>query len=159
MSLVLIMDSAVHASNSAKKFGGKAKDYLDIHEFLDSSKAFIGDNRHRALTHNTWFIREVIPRIFGRTRLNSSKKQYSTVAVAERHVLEDFDMLFVPTPQDFLHEIPMQDWMDNARRKALPPSRQVVGPAKRPSSIQRKTQFPDDWERPNRCGGGLGLID
>jgi hypothetical protein len=43
----------VHAESSAKKFGGEAGDYQELHEFMDSSKAFLGDNRHRALFHST----------------------------------------------------------------------------------------------------------
>ena len=39
----------VHAVSSAKKFGGIWEDYIDIHEFLDSSKAVMSDLRHRAL--------------------------------------------------------------------------------------------------------------
>lgn len=41
----------IHAQSSAKKFGGIWEDYISIHEFLDSSKSVIADNRHRALTH------------------------------------------------------------------------------------------------------------
>ena len=37
-----------HAENSARKFGGKAEDYLPIHNWFDESKAFFPDFRHRA---------------------------------------------------------------------------------------------------------------
>ena len=43
----------IHSESSAKKFGGKAEDYLEVHEFMDSSKAFCSDNRHRTLFHST----------------------------------------------------------------------------------------------------------
>jgi hypothetical protein len=46
----------VHAELSAKRFGGKPEDYIDIHELLDSTKATISNNKHRFLTHNSWFI-------------------------------------------------------------------------------------------------------
>ena len=39
-----------HAESSARKFGGKAEDYLPIHNWFDESKAFLADFRHRALT-------------------------------------------------------------------------------------------------------------
>lgn len=53
----------IHSRSSAKKFGGKWEDYLDIHEFMDSSKGGIADYRHRALAHNSWFIMTVLPRV------------------------------------------------------------------------------------------------
>jgi len=56
----------IHAQSSARKFGGQPEDYLEIHDFLDSSKAVFPDNRHRALTHNSWFI-FVVERVFGHT--------------------------------------------------------------------------------------------
>lgn len=40
----------IHAISSAKKFGGKWTDYIEIHELIDSSKSVLSDNRHRALT-------------------------------------------------------------------------------------------------------------
>ena len=156
------MQSAEHAARSAKEFGGKMEDYLDIHVFLDSSKATINDARHRALTHNSWFIREVIPRVFGQTRRNSARKTYSTVDVAERHVLEDFNMLFVPTPQDFLAAIPLQDWMDNARNNDVPPSREALKEVAKykvtPFSRDSVLEIPE-LTRPKRRCAGRGVID
>lgn len=46
----------VHAESSVRKWGGKPEDYMPIHNLMDSSKGTIADSRHRALTHNTWFI-------------------------------------------------------------------------------------------------------
>lgn len=54
----------VHARSSARRFGGQPEDYLAIHDLLDSSKAVFPDNRHRALTHNSWFF-FIVERIFG----------------------------------------------------------------------------------------------
>ena len=45
--------SDIHASNTAKKFGGTISDYIEIHEMIDSSKAYLGDNRHRSIFHHT----------------------------------------------------------------------------------------------------------
>lgn len=112
----------IHARNSVKHFGGKPEDYLDIHEFIDLSGAAFPDLRHRALTHNTWFIKVVIPKAFGQIRTNSEGKEYSTVLVAQWHVLEDFDGRFIPSPQDFLAGIPFAPWMDNGKDGASPPS-------------------------------------
>lgn len=104
----------VHAESSARRFGGKASDYEDVHVFLDSSKAAFPDNRHRAATHNAWFIREVVPRVFGYTRVNSDGKTYSTIDVAEQHVSEDFHG-FIPSLCDFLTSMEFADWMNNGR--------------------------------------------
>ena len=53
----------IHAKSSAKRFGGIWEDYVEIHKLMDSSKGAIADNRHRCLTHNSWFISEIIERI------------------------------------------------------------------------------------------------
>jgi hypothetical protein len=93
---------------------------MDIHEFLDSSKGTIADNRHRALTHNAWFLSAVLPRVFGETRINSDGKVYSVRDVGEQHVLEDYGGRFIPSAQDFLAEMDFRDWMQNGR--GVPPS-------------------------------------
>ena len=110
----------LHALSSAKKFGGVWQDYLELHEFLDSSKSVVATNIHRALTHNSWFISFIIPKIFGETGVNSDGKIYSTRDVAEQHVLEDYNMKFIPSAQDFLGEINFQPWMNNG--EGCPPS-------------------------------------
>ena len=107
----------VHAKNSAKKFGGKPEDYLPIHNLMDSSKGTIGDNRHRCLTHNSWFISADGPleRIFGVIIKNSDGKDISVRDIGEQHILEDFGMRFIPTPQDYLQEMEMKSWMNNSK--------------------------------------------
>ena len=54
----------IHAKSSAKRFGGLPADYEEIHDFMDSSKAFIADNRHRAIFHSSAGI-FYIEKIFG----------------------------------------------------------------------------------------------
>lgn len=54
----------IHAESSARRWGGKPEDYIEIHNLLDSSKGTIADSRHRALTHNAWFLSEILERIF-----------------------------------------------------------------------------------------------
>jgi hypothetical protein len=103
----------VHALSSSKKFGGKPEDYIDIHNLMDSSKAVIADNRHRALTHNSWFIGTILEKIFGVTRKNSAGKTYSVRDVGEQHVLEDYGFKFIPSAQDFIAEMEYKDWMQN----------------------------------------------
>lgn len=131
------MKPHVHAERSAAQFGGRASDYLAIHELLDSSRAAFPDVRHRVATHNTWFITEVIPRVFGATFRNSEGQTVSSRAVAEKHVSEDFGNLFIPSLQDYAGEIEMRPWMDNARDGDLPPSRKkMVGRPLRPPTEQ-----------------------
>lgn len=107
----------IHAKNSARKFGGKPEDYLPIHNLLDSSKSTIGDNRHRCLTHNSWFIGADGPleKIFGVVIKNSDGKDVSVRDVGEQHILEDFGMRFIPTPQDYLQEMEIKKWMNNEK--------------------------------------------
>lgn len=112
----------LHAISSAKKFGGIPDDYMPIHEFMDSSKAVIADNRHRALTHNSWFIGTVIPRVFGETfKRPSDSKVISSRDIAEQHVLEDYKNKFIPSAHDFISLIPFEMWMQNAQ-KGIPQS-------------------------------------
>ena len=107
----------IHSKNSARKFGGKPEDYLAIHNFMDSSKGAIGDNRHRALTHNSWFVSADGPleRIFGVVIKNSDNKEVSVRDIGEQHILEDFGMKFIPTAQDYLQEMEFKSWMNNGR--------------------------------------------
>jgi len=93
-----------HAQSSARRFGGKAEEYLEIHNFMDSSKSTIADNRHRALTHNSWFISVVIEKVFGYSFVNSAGRTVSTRDIAEQHVLEDFGGQYIPSAQDYLQE-------------------------------------------------------
>ncbi len=103
----------VHAETSVKDFGGKVEDYLPIHELMDSSKSAFPDNRHRAITHNTWFVCTIIEKIFGVAIKNSDGKMIPTREIAERHVLEDFGGRFVPTVQDYLQGMRHEPWMSN----------------------------------------------
>ncbi len=103
----------IHALSSVKRFGGKAEDYLPIHELLDSSKSITADNRHRIFTHNSWFVAVIIPKIFGETFTNSDGTVLSSRDIAEQHILEDYGNRFIPTAQDFLEELKVQSWMFN----------------------------------------------
>jgi hypothetical protein len=102
-----------HAISSAKKYGGKPEDYIEIHNLLDSSKGAIPDNRHRALTHTSWFLSTILERIFGSHITNSDGKIVPVREIGEQHVLEDFGMRFIPTAQDYLALMPCEPWMNN----------------------------------------------
>ncbi len=128
----------VHAKSSAKRFGGKPEDYLDIHQFLDSSRQSFSDLRHRALTHNSWFITTVLPKVFGESRTNSEDKVYSVTEVGERHVHEDFGRKFIPTAQDYLQQIVFQPWMENG--KGEPPASAAI--LKKPKATKKVPPAP-----------------
>lgn len=106
----------IHAESSAKKFGGKPEDYIEIHNLMDSSKGAVPDNRHRALTHTSWFLSTILERVFGVVITNSDGKKVSVRDVGEQHVLEDFRMRFIPTVQDYFELMEMKDWMNNGVR-------------------------------------------
>lgn len=122
----------IHSQSSARKFGGVPEDYLEIHAFMDCSKGSMADNRHRALTHNSWFLSNILERIhFSNscpmlpngtfpTIKNSEGKVVSVRDIGEQHILEDYAGRFIPSAQDFLCEMEYKPWMQNG--KGTPPS-------------------------------------
>ncbi len=132
----------IHAESSANKFGGKPEDYIEIHNLMDSSKSVLADNRHRALTHTSWFL-FILEKIFGTVITNSEGKKVSVRDVGEQHILEDFGQRFIPTPQDYLAELPMQDWMNNGKGKP-PPSFKIVEGERR---VKKKIPFGQSGSR------------
>lgn len=131
----------VHAVSSAKRFGGKPEDYLEIHNLMDSSKGAMCDNRHRALTHNSWFLSTILERIFGVVITNSDGKKISVRDIGEQHVAEDFRGQFIPTAQDYLQEMEIKDWMNNGR--GVPSSFSKIEAklkSKLPSEVARTTR-------------------
>jgi uncharacterized protein DUF6915 len=127
----------IHAQSSARKYSGDPQDYLAIHNFMDSSKSVICDNRHRALTHNSWFLSVVLEKVFGITITNSAGKIVSVRDIGEQHVFEDFG--FIPSGQDFLGEMEYKTWMEG---KGKPPSYQKIESSKK--IITREIQWDND---------------
>jgi len=110
------MNPIWHSESSVKQWGGTIEDYLPIHEKMDCSKAWISDNRHRVLTHTMFWIKEVMIPIFGSyitIGVKKDKKKVSVKDICERHILEDYKMKFIPTPQDFIQEMDFKSWMQN----------------------------------------------
>jgi hypothetical protein len=116
----------IHANSSARRFGGKPDDYLEIHNMMDSSKAFMADSRHRALTHNSWFI-WLLEKIFGTYITNSDGKQVSVRDIGEQHVIEDFAGRFIPSPQDYLENLELKDWMIDGKGEAPASCKKLPG--------------------------------
>ena len=99
-----------HSESSARKFGGQAGDYVEIHKFLDRSKLYLADWRHRALLHNTFGI-DLCEQVFGDLYTRPSDKlQVCVRTVAEQHIIEDIGAIL--TPGEFLREMPIRPWMN-----------------------------------------------
>ncbi|MFD5069157.1 DUF6915 family protein [Streptomyces sp. NPDC058369] len=116
------MNSWNHAVSASRKWGGRPEDYIEIEEFIDSSKKSMGDVRHRSLYHHTegvWLCQL----IFGRTITVPKKNGHGTVEVpvrliAERHIIEDLGWL--PAHADYHKDNPIQKWMSGSQRKEVP---------------------------------------
>lgn len=113
------MNSWHHAVSASRKWGGTPDDYIEIEEFIDSSKKIIGDSRHRSIYHHTegvWLCQT----IFGRTI--AVQKEHTEVLVpvrlvAERHILEDLGWL--PSPKDYIDGMTLKPWMSGAVRREV----------------------------------------
>jgi len=101
-----------HAQTSARKFGGKAEDYLAIHNWFDESKAFFPDFRHRALRHHAEGI-FLCEKIYGVSIVNSGGARVPVRYIAEQHIKEDLGR--IPTAQDWLSQIHPLPWMYGRR--------------------------------------------
>lgn len=140
------MNSYYHAKASARKWGGTPDQYIEIHEFIDSSKRIIGDVRHRSMYHHTegvWLCQ----RIFGRTitvggrvpiapeltLLESDEattrpafeyedhgpiRQVPVRLIAELHIEQDLGWL--PSPKDYIDGMILKPWMGGPVRTERP---------------------------------------
>ena len=102
-----------HALSSVRKWGGRVEDYLPIHNWLDESKAFLGDFRHRALRHHAEGI-FLAERLFGLTLTNSDGRTVPVRWVAEEHIKEDLGR--IPSASDWLRCIRPEPWMGRTPR-------------------------------------------
>lgn len=98
----------IHAKSSAAKFGGIPDDYIEIHNFMDSSKSALADVRHRAILHSAFGI-FITESVFGVVITNSVGKQVSVRDVAEQHVIEDLGT--IPTLEKWFENMPIENWM------------------------------------------------
>lgn len=88
------MKPLIHAKLSMSRYGGEVDDYIQVHEFLDSSKAHVPDMTHRALLHNS-FGCYIAQEKFGLYLPNEDGKDFSVRDICEEHILEDLG--FIPT--------------------------------------------------------------
>ena len=77
-----------HAQISQKTYGGSWTDYIEVHNFLDSSKAACAHFKHRFLLHHVEGI-ELGLRIFSASLTNSKNKTIETRQLLTDHLIED----------------------------------------------------------------------
>jgi hypothetical protein len=109
------MKPYIHAKNSVRRYGGAPEDYIEIHNWFDSTKAAYADVRHRAILHNTFGI-YLAEQLFGVTLTNSDGKVVSVRDVAEDHVAEDCGGK-IPTLENWLEHLTLQPWMNGRGQK------------------------------------------
>lgn len=121
------MKPMLHALISVKKFGGIPEDYIDIHNWFDSTKAHIADERHRKVLHNAFGI-FLCEQVFGTITqmpsgefkrmpyiLNSDGKKISVRDIAEQHVVDDMGR--IPSLEECVGESPIEEkFVGNAHR-------------------------------------------
>ena len=105
-----------HAKASARRFGGSWRDYIEVRNFIDSSKATFATSGHRAILHNelgpalgTW--------IYGDALRNSDAALVPVAAIITAHLEEDVGRM--PTLDDWLAGRPERP--QSRRIRALPP--------------------------------------
>jgi hypothetical protein len=101
----------------AKRWGGKPEDYYPIHAWLDESKTFYANFRHRALRHHTEGIGQAL-KLFG-SMIKVGRRRVSVRLICEHHIKEDLGWL--PSVQDWMCNIRAQRWMfdDREARKRV----------------------------------------
>lgn len=122
------MNSIAHARSAAKKYGGTWENYIEVEEFIDSSKQVIGDVRHRSMYHHTtgvWLCQRIFGRVLHIPRDFGKPIEVPVRLVAERHILEDLGWL--PSPADYIDGMPIQAWMSGSQRREVPLSHLLSG--------------------------------
>ena len=102
-----------HALNSVEKWGGNYKDYLPIHEFLDSTKLHLTTWQHRAILHNTFGV-GICEQVFGTFITNSDKKEIEVRYIAIKHIEEDCGI--VPTIEQWLNDLKPKKFAINFKK-------------------------------------------
>lgn len=77
-----------HAQISAKTHGGRWQDYIEIHNFLDSSKSACAHFKHRFLLHHREGI-ELGVKIFGEVLTNGENRAVEIRRLLTDHLIED----------------------------------------------------------------------
>ncbi len=94
-----------HAQISQKTHGGCWQDYIEVHNFLDSSKAACAHFKHRFLLHHQEGI-ELGIKICGQNVVNSEKKIVETGQILTEHLTQDLGR--VVTVEDWARDLFLQ---------------------------------------------------
>lgn len=97
-----------HALSSVRRWGGKAEDYLALHQWFDESKKIVADPRHRALRHHAEGI-FMLETVFGVTIRNSDERDIPVRLIGEQHVVEDLGR--IPSFADWARLIQPMPWI------------------------------------------------
>jgi hypothetical protein len=89
-----------HARSSVNKWGGQIEDYLDIHNWFDATKSWLGDSRHRLFRHHSEGIFEC-EKVFGTHITNSDGKRVMVRYIGEQHVKEDCNG-YIPSAKEWI---------------------------------------------------------
>lgn len=117
------MNSWQHSMSSAHEWGGEPELYHPIHKKIDSSKASMGDIRHRAMFHHTEGI-FLMEEIFG-PYLQVGKRQVPIRDIAERHIKEDLG--FLPNFSWWLDRMNIDPAMSGTMRRETRSTREIFG--------------------------------
>ena len=104
-----------HARSSVRKWGGVPEDYLEVHQWFDQTKVSWADPRHRSILHSSFGIGLAIQQFGQVIRRKSDNRAISVRWIGEQHVLEDCG--FIPTLEDWLKNMPLEEWMVRGARK------------------------------------------
>ena len=100
-----------HAESTAAKYGGDPLDYVEIHNWFDETKAWVGHSKHRMFRHHSEGIFECEKR-FGMTITNSDGKDVYVRYIGEQHVKEDCNG-HIPSAKEWIDMIAsgeVKDW-------------------------------------------------
>ena len=101
-----------HSKSSVNKWGGKIEDYIDIHNWFDETKSWVGSSYHRMFRHHSEGIFECEKK-FGMSFVNSDGKTVYTRYVGEQHVKEDC-YNYIPSAREWIQALESKEkpmWM------------------------------------------------
>jgi hypothetical protein len=102
------VNPVIHSRSSAKHFGGVWGDYIHIHHWLDRSKEFVADFRHRYNFHHEEGIQEAVE-VFGDVLELSGGGSVPVASVCRQHILEDCGGI-VPTKEWWFKGMQRENW-------------------------------------------------
>lgn len=106
------MHPVEHAKSAAAKWGGDYTEYLKYEQWLDETKAWVGESLHRMFRHHSEGIFEM-EKLFGVSFVNSVGKTVYTRYIGELHLKEDLDG-YIPSARDWVNALKKgerPDWM------------------------------------------------